>query len=84
MSCNFFPQKINLSRRGNQIIHIIKKGRFSLTFPLLKTEGKKNFIKSFLTMSGDFFVSGYTNVSQRVLEIIPKNYSKLQKSEKWG
>ena len=34
-------------------------------------------------MSGNFFVPGYTNVPQRVLDIILKNrnFSKFQKSE---
>ena len=73
MSSIFFPASINVSRRGHQIIQIIEKERFSLTPPFLKTEVKKNFIKSFLTMSGNFFVPGYTNVSQRDLEIIAKN-----------
>ena len=37
-------------------------------------------------MSGNFFVPGYTNVSQRVLEIIQKTeiLQNFKKSEKWG
>ena len=69
MSNNFFPGSINLSRRGHQIIQIIEKDRFSLTPTLLKTRDQKTFIKSFLVMSGNFFVPGYTNVSQKVVEI---------------
>ena len=83
LSCviTFSPGSINLSRRGHQIIQIIEKGGFSLTHPLLKKGVKKNYIKSFLVMSGNFFVPGYTNVSQRVLEIIPKKlkYFKISK-----
>ena len=69
----FTSGSINLPRRDHQIIQIIEKDGLSLTPPLLITEVKKNFIKSFLVMSGNFIVPGYTNVSQRVLEIIPKN-----------
>ena len=39
----------------------------------VKIGGEKNYMKSFFVVSGSFFVPGYTNVSQRVLEIIPKN-----------
>ena len=44
---------------------------------------KKNFIKNLLVMGGNFFVPGYTNVSQKVPGLIPKTEI-FQKCEKWG
>ena len=47
----FYFQRLNLSRRGHQVIQIIEKDGFSLTPPLLKTGGgvKKTVLKVFLS-----------------------------------